>query len=104
MSHIKTLKGGDFIKNLKGGNNFKNINGNMSQETMIKIKISNKDREFISNFRVSNHMCPPKSMKPKMGMCFYCEDCLRHAFGMIKEYKKYYKVGKNKYKKEDFKK
>ena len=47
-------------------------------------------------------MCPPKNMKPKKGMCFYCEDCLKHVFNMIKEYKKYYKVGKNKYKKEDF--
>lgn len=83
------------------GNNYKNINGEMTIEEMIKIKHNNQIEDFMRSFSLLKSKCPNGKLKPKDGSCFYCVECLVYAFDEIKEYKTYYKVGKNKYPKEE---
>ena len=79
------------------GNNYNNPNGKMSIKEMIVIKHNNKIEEFMRNFKVTKNKCPNERLKPKNGMCFQCIKCIKYAFHEIKEFKNYYKAGKEKF-------
>lgn len=89
----------------KLSNSYNNPNGEMSIEDMIKLKYKGEDEvsKFLKGFRVTEHPCPNRKLKPKNVKCFHCiSDCWIPALDEIKEYKNYYKVKNKKYEKEEF--
>ena len=88
----------------KLSNSYNNPNGEMSIEDMIKLKYKGDDKvnKFLKGFRVTEHPCPNRKLKPKNVKCFHCiSDCWIPALDEIKEYKNYYKVKNKKYMKEE---
>ena len=65
---------------------YKNENGCMSYARLWEIKkMSEEDREeFLRTFRITKEPCPPKKLRPKWIMCFYCKDCFLDALENIK--------------------
>lgn len=80
---------------------YKNANGNMSIEEFVKIKHNQGIGEYYRGHRVSTHPCPPIRLIDSHQQCYYCLDCFEYCNKQIKEYKDYYKIGKDKFYKKD---
>ena len=56
---------------------------------------------YMRKFRIIDNKCPPFSLISIGQQCCYCVDCFNYCAKEVKEYQKYYKVGRKKFMKED---
>lgn len=81
---------------------YKNKNGFLDLRDFIYL-IHNREKldKYMRGFTTLNDKCPPMQLISGNQQCFFCIACINYCKEQVKEYKTYYKVGKNKYNKEE---
>lgn len=78
-----------------------NKNGNMSIKKWVALIHNGEINSWMSHHKVSEDVCPPKSLISTDVFCYYCVSCQKHCISQVKEFKNHYQVGKVKFMKED---
>ena len=80
---------------------YRNPNGWLTVEEFISMMHNEEIDDYANHHRVTRDKCVPLDIKGDILGCFHCIECFKLARENVKEYKDFYKVGRNKYYKKD---
>lgn len=80
-----------------------NPNGNLTELELLKLVHSGDIDNYLRNHKLASGggKCPPYNLISNNQQCCYCTQCFRYCIDQIKIYKDHYKIGKEKFTKEE---